>query len=442
LADLETRLRIVRETAQLEAEIATAMGERADMLVIEANALEKQQQIILQQLDRFNDIEGQMERRVIINEKLEEQQELLNKGTDRQKENAKLIIEDLQEELDLIKEIVDEEGNINQKMKDRLMLKIQLTEEEKKIRKQAKKIEENLFGAVGVTDSWKNSLIGTLNPLRLFNADFKQTLGLAAKNIFSMHSLSNIIGSTLQKVQESTIAMVLAADSTSASFNKVMGTAGRLDVELLGLNQSGREFGLTLSDSAQITQTLADRVDMFTKSGSAARTSIVRTGQQLALFGVEAGTAGDALNLFTRSLGQTVEQAGASTMKLVETALAVGEPPEKLMQEFNQLIPEFSRYGERAASVFGKVARQAKALGTELGTVISISEQFDTFESAGETAGKLMGILGQPLDVMGLMKMDPDQKLKYIMGMIDQSDSASRASWFREKIGEAERRGC
>ena len=56
----------------------------------------------------------------------------------------------------------------------------------------------------------------------------------------------------------------------------------------------------------------------------------------------------------------------------MEFALSIGEAPDKMVQAFTKLLPEFVRYGTRAKDVFGAVAKQAKALGTEIEKLIGI----------------------------------------------------------------------
>ena len=71
------------------------------------------------------------------------------------------------------------------------------------------------------------------------------------------------------------------------------------------------------------------------------------------------------------------------------------------------------------------MAVTAKALGTELGTLVEVVDKFKTFDQAGETVGRLNAILGGPflnsMDMLNASFEDPIEGIKMLRDGFDQA---------------------
>ena len=111
----------------------------------------------------------------------------------------------------------------------------QLTERGKEMKRQANLIDDNNEAAqnsadltvgaaqtlTGISDSWKNTTIGGF-----FQGDFENNLARNAEALMDNFSAANMLGSSLMKVQEATMMMVVSADAQFANINKLTGTQG------------------------------------------------------------------------------------------------------------------------------------------------------------------------------------------------------------------------
>ena len=394
--DLDDRIKAVNERTNAEMRLNEILGKRSSLVAVEAQSFAEQ------------------------SEQLERQLTILNDVASAEKEIAELRKKGKNDEADQLGKIANMSAAQRAEEEKRLRVQYDYVKARQTEREVGISITQNLLQSVGITDKWKSTTLGLAVAAGKTSAKFAE-MAKSAMRVFSGETLDNLIGSTLMKITESTIGLITAVDSSMSSFNRMFGAAGRLNSELFELSINANQAGLLFSENMELVQGLASTFDMFLVTSKATRKSLIETAQQMHIFGVEAQTSGQLFNVLAKSLGESSSQIQQTATGIMEFALSIGAAPEEMVQAFTRLLPEFVRYGDRAKDVFGAVAKQAKALGTEIETLIGISQKFDTFEDAGVTAGKLMGILGQPIDVMGLMEMDPEQKIRSIIGMIEES---------------------
>ncbi|NJN96184.1 MAG: hypothetical protein HC875_19775 [Anaerolineales bacterium] len=132
----------------------------------------------------------------------------------------------------------------------------------------------------------------------------------------------------------------------------------------------------------------------FTKLTKEQRGELVKASSIQSKFGVSAQNSARQLDILTKTLGLNNKQAITTQSTLTKFAKTIGLSANRVATEFNSGISVFARYGKEGVEQFKKLLAQSKATGIGLSNLLDITSQFDTFEGAAESAGKLNAILG------------------------------------------------
>ena len=91
-------------------------------------------------------------------------------------------------------------------------------------------------------------------------------------------------------------------------------------------------------------------------------------------------------------------------------------PPEAMASAFSDAMPKLAAFGDESTSVFKSLQVNARAAGMEVSDVLSIVEQFDTFDGAAQAVGRLNAILGGPfLDSLKMVTVtDPVERMRML----------------------------
>jgi len=94
-----------------------------------------------------------------------------------------------------------------------------------------------------------------------------------------------------------------------------------------------------------------------------------------------------------------------------------------MLEGFHAVAPEMMKFGSSAVSVYTRLQIVAKQTGLEVDKMLSIVAQFDKFETAADSVGKLNAILGGPfLHAMHMvMVTDPTERLRMLSGAVKQA---------------------
>jgi hypothetical protein len=264
-----------------------------------------------------------------------------------------------------------------------------LKEKENEVAKRAaEQTKATLSATTGVSDNWKNTLVGSL--MEGGEEGIKKS-GIAFKETFSS---ANIAGSLLMKVQESTIMMVKMADTTFATFNKTIGTTGELNNEIYDLSRNNTLLGFTLQETAQAYTALAGGFVDFRDLSQQNRTELAQTVTELQAIGISADVATKNISFFSKAMGLSTEQSISLSKELVAVAGALEMAPSKIASDFAAAASTLVVYGNRGIEVFKGLEAASKASGVEVSNLISIASKMDTFQGAAEAAGRLNAVLG------------------------------------------------
>ncbi|MEE9312989.1 MAG: hypothetical protein V3V10_11335, partial [Planctomycetota bacterium] len=161
----------------------------------------------------------------------------------------------------------------------------------------------------GVGDQWKDTFIGgfvkssqTLDGLGQRMTRFKGQL----KDTFT---LANILGSALQRVAQSTLALAKEQDAAIASFNKATSTMGEYADQLIAIERANIGLGVSTGDAAGAFGALITNVTTFRDAGSAMQAQLAQTAAQMEKLGVSTQLTAQTMENAMLVLGMTEEQS-------------------------------------------------------------------------------------------------------------------------------------
>ena len=225
------------------------------------------------------------------------------------------------------------------------------------------------------------------------------------------------------------------ADALTTKFNAVTGTAGAMNGVLLNSAAGMGAVGVSTEMAAEAATALYQEFNQFSSANTALQTDMVQTAASLERLGVGAAVTAKNIDLASNAFGMGVSEATQLQDELAKTAMAIGMPPAQLAQEFGKAAPQLSAYGKEGIKIFKNMAAASKGLGIEMGTLLGLTERFDTFEGAAESAGRLNAMLGGDLlNSMDLLNASEDERIRMIL----QSVEASGKSW--QSMGKFERK--
>jgi len=295
---------------------------------------------------------------------------------------------------------------------------------------------------LGISDNWKSGILGSImqssKGLKGFGAGLKETF-----------TLTNIMGSTMQKVVESTIAAVFALDDAGSSLAASTGQGKKYDNMIMDIHNSSRAVGVGIREAAAAIGALNSTMSNFSSMSKETQQRLASQTAAMEAFGIAGETSGNILHGLTAGLGMTGNEAAKVAEDITATALKLEIPPNQLASAYESALPSLMSWGREGPRIFGKLAAASKKLNVEMSTLINFGEQFDTFEGASSAVGKLNQLMGgDSLNAYEMMNVTLDERNRLLLesfsrsGMVwkDMSRNAKlayqNAAGFRD-MGEA-----
>jgi hypothetical protein len=271
----------------------------------------------------------------------------------------------------------------------------------------------------GVSDAWKGTFTGQLVVASRDAGGFSKALGMVANSTLDALKWQNVLGSTLMKIQQSTLMYAKAQDSTLANFNKTTGAAGKYDQVLTNVNDSNRHFGVTLADASAALQALRSEMVGFRDASDASAEALATHVAQMEKMGVSGRDSAKMLNELTKGFQLGNEVAMDMQLQLVGLADSLGKDVSAVMTEFNSSLSELGKYGEDAIEVFAGLQAAAHATGVSMSGLMSVAKKFDTFDGAATSAAKLNSVLGANLDAYSLLEASEENRIRMLIESIE-----------------------
>ena len=229
----------------------------------------------------------------------------------------------------------------------------------------------------------------------------------------------------LLKITESLVNFGFEQDKVIAQFKAQTGAGDEFNETIRDVALSNIAAGVSLDDVSQSIISLKNEYRDFTYLSQQQQEDITGTTNLLNKLGFSFSTQSKVLQVATQGMGMDVEEANVLLLDLASTARSLGVDVNTLGGEFEANKDFIVRFGEDGQEVFEEMAVAAKALGTDLGTLIEVTEKFKTFDSAAQSVGRLNAILGGPflnsIDMLNASYEDPIEGIKMLRDGFDQA---------------------
>lgn len=181
-----------------------------------------------------------------------------------------------------------------------------------------------------------------------------------------------------------------------------------------------RAMGVATEDMVAATQALVTGFKDFTKQTPENQKALVEFTALMNRLGMSAEATANSLVMMTKAMGFNVPQATEQLREIEFLARDLQIPFSELGQSLSDNVGFISKFGREGTEVFKDLAIASKNSQIEVGRLVAIARQFDTFEGAASTAGKLNAALGG--NFLNAMEMitttDPVERLKMIQQAI------------------------
>jgi hypothetical protein len=222
---------------------------------------------------------------------------------------------------------------------------------------------------------------------------------------------------------EMSMALALEQDQAIVNFRKGTGASGEFDENIRGLERSLFGAGVTAAEAGEAVQDLYLNVTDFTIMSSGAREEVAGTVAVLNELGVSSQTTAKNIQFATKVLGQGTKQAAALQREMFAFAQDLGVSTEQMAGDFAEMGPQIAALGSNGVDAFYKLEVQAKNTGLALSEILGVVEQFDKFDTAAQSVGKLNALLGGPyLNTLELVaETDPSERFRILKERIDEA---------------------
>ena len=331
-------------------------------------------------------------------------------------------------------------------LKDNLAVQKLVNEEKER----SKKVQDNFGSALGrtiktltgVTDA-SDTLVGSFLSFAS-EAESASDIVDEMKEVFSnAFSAFNVGTSIVRKLGEATFALAMANDKATAAFNKASGAAGAYDSELVALEASNIQHGLSTADMGASYGALQSSLSGFGVMAESERVRLGELGAQFAAIGVSGADFAGTLETMTTGFGMSTQAATGMQKEAMALAQTLGKDVGQVLSEMNAALPQLASYGSDAVDMFFDLEKQSQKTGMAVGELIGIAGNYRTFDSAAEAAGNLNSVLGTQLfSTMGLLEAQlesPEAVLEHITDNLHASisDYDSLSTFEKDSIANA-----
>ncbi len=226
----------------------------------------------------------------------------------------------------------------------------------------------------------------------------------------------------IELLVEQTLGLAVAQDQVISKFRKATGATKEYNYEITQLERRNFAAGVSIQESGEAFQTLFTSFSAFTELNKSERAAIGDTVAVLGELGLQASTSGMILDQMFRGLSMSAQDANNVLLDLAGSAQALGVPMQKMAADFSGAFKDLAKYGEGAIEVFKELSVISKSTGMEVSRLIAITDQFETFDGAAKSVGKLNAILGGPyLNSIDMLNAKEEERIRILRDQVEMS---------------------
>ena len=294
------------------------------------------------------------------------------------------------------------------------------------------KVANTVSGLLGSVDASK-TFVGQLLLAKNHSGGMSGVISNVGKGLATALKPANLMAGLFAKVAQSSMKAFVSMDNFRAELAKSGASLDQYSGLMENTTNQTAAAGVSMKDAQQSILALRSGMSSFNTMNKADQQVLTNTTAIMSKLGVDAQTSAGNLDILTKSMGMNGTEAATATKEIAATAKALSVSQEKMAADFAAAAPVLSAHGEAGVQIFRKLAAQSKATGIEMGALLGIANQFDTFEGAAEAAGKLNAVLGTQLNSVELLTATESERIK----ILQQSVTASGQSW--ESMNKFER---
>ena len=302
--------------------------------------------------------------------------------------------------------------------------------------KERTEIADDLVGKLGklagIQKDYNETLMGSVDELFSAGDGFKKLQESISKTFKPLNMLANLFEHAIFK----SIALTKAADEQTVAFARNGGNVDRYAGSLRRLENAHFQNGISMDEASDSMLALQSGFFNLRKESGATQFRMLETTALLSEMGVNADTTAESMQIMTTALGVTGDEAARTQRELFRLAQSIDMPPNEMATAFKAAMPKLMAFGKQSEQVFKDLQINARAAGMEVNDVLSIVEQFDTFEGAAKSVGRLNAILGGPFlnSLEMVTTTDPSERMKMLSDAVnDAGVSFDQMDYYQRK---------
>lgn len=278
-------------------------------------------------------------------------------------------------------------------------------------------VVEDLLGVVGLGRApalLKTFLVGKEGAGFLF----KVNSGLA--QVFETSQKIGVLGVVKGlglAIASTNVFYLQQLDRVLVGLNKATGASNLFSNTVQSVGNDLRQYNIGFQEAAGAIQAFANATTL-TNSELAKKEELLKYAARMENIGIAADTTASIFEELTRGLGRNQDQFMDFQNEISKLAIAIGETPTKMAEDFKSAYPSIAGFGKNVEQVFIDLKKQSRALGMEMSELISFVEKFDEFDTAAQTAGQLNAILGTQINSLQLATASYEDRAKIIQDAI------------------------
>jgi len=230
----------------------------------------------------------------------------------------------------------------------------------------------------------------------------------------------------LLMLTDSSVKLSLEQDKAAVSFNRLTGQSGQFNSVIMQSTQELTLAGIAAEDVSRSFASLFKNVSEFSKLGPSLQREVGQTTALLGKLGVNADSVAKNIQIATKALNMNVSEAANLQTRFFSLANTLGLSADQVSRDFataSKSLSALGNSGNAATNAFAMLQAQVKATGLEMNTILSITDQFDKFDTGAQAVGKLNAILGGPfLSTIDMINnVDPSERLRMLAEALDDA---------------------